>query len=130
MAGFDPDATDEQCTCLKCGTYRPYYPYTDADPCLCCRERAEQRKRVEHAQKAPGGSAYMSAMARVKAGETRGRNTMTLTERLAKQLAEWCDLNDQKAMEVADYAIKWLDERTYLNLPQVERKDGADADCG
>ena len=37
---IDP-ATD---TCQKCGSYRPGYPFTEADPCLTCKERDERAR--------------------------------------------------------------------------------------
>jgi hypothetical protein len=33
---YDPRATDEQCRCPKCGSFRPGYPYHVKDPCLRC----------------------------------------------------------------------------------------------
>lgn len=45
MGCYDENATDEQCTCAVCRTFRPGYPVTDADPCLRCQELREMRAR-------------------------------------------------------------------------------------
>lgn len=60
---FDPNASDESCTCPACGSYRPCYPYTPEDPCLRCRELARERVSTQvpvpgpvgHGDRAVGG---------------------------------------------------------------------------